>query len=184
MLGELEGDVCGGVPHHQRQRESGGDEHDVDQFGDRAQAVGSGEVAGQQRGDADRGVSGGRVQPGRQPPALRPDQVDLHVHRHRSGQALIQAQQNVRGDDQAPGRRPGEDEWDEDAEDPAGHEDLLATEAGGQGAGGEVGERLGDTEGDDEGEDRQVAGQMEGLGADQRNGGAFQTDQTAASPAA
>ncbi len=70
--------------------------------------------------------------------------------------------QNVRGDDQAPGRRPGEDEWDGDAEDPAGHEDLLATEAGGQGAGGEVGERLGDTEGDDEGEDRQTHAPADG----------------------
>lgn len=179
MLGEFEGHMGGGVPDGEGQGQAGGDEDDAEEFGDGAQAVAGGEVAGEQCGGADGSVSGGLVEAGCQSAAGRSDEVDLHVDGHRPGQALVEAEQDVRGDDPVPGRCPGEHEGDGDSEQPSGEEELPAAEARGQGSGGKVGQGLGETEGDDEREDRQVAGQAEDIGADERHGGAFQAHEAA-----
>lgn len=83
--------------------------------------------------DADGGVAGGVVQAGGEAASGRADEVDLHIDGHRPGQALVQAEQDVGGDDPAPGRCVGGGEGGGDAEQPADHEELLATEPGGEG---------------------------------------------------
>ena len=58
------------------------------------------------RGDADGEIAGELVEADREAPRLRPDEIDLHDHRHRPGEALVDAEQHVGGDDPAPARRP------------------------------------------------------------------------------
>lgn len=57
VLGEFEGHVGGGVPDGEGQGQTGGDEDDAEEFGDGAQTVAGGEVAGEQCGGADGGVA-------------------------------------------------------------------------------------------------------------------------------
>ena len=86
----------------------------------------------------DRAVAGGLVEAHREAAPGRTDEVDLHDHRRRPGQALVDAEQHVRRDHPAPGRRPDEQERNRQADQPAGDQDRLAAEAVGEGAGGEV----------------------------------------------
>ena len=56
-------------------------------------------------GDRHAAIAGSLVQPERQPPLPRPDEVDLHDHRHRPCEALVDPEQRVRGHDPGPARR-------------------------------------------------------------------------------
>ena len=173
-------EVPGGVPDHRRGQDQPGHGVDhADQLGHRPQPVGLGQVPGRQRGRAHGHVPGGFVQAHGHATATRPDQVDLHVHDHRRGKALIDAEAQVRGDDPSPGRGPGEQERDRQAGRPAGDQQVLAGVPGGQRACHQVGQRLGDAERDDEAEHRHVAGQVEHPRADQAGGGPLQADHAA-----
>src|SRR5690606_22670477 len=95
VLGEFEGDVGCGVADDEGQGEAGDDEDDAEEFWNGAEAVAGGEVAGEQCGDADGGVSGGLVESGGESAPGGPDEVDLHVDGHRPRQALVEAEQDV-----------------------------------------------------------------------------------------
>jgi hypothetical protein len=69
---------------------------------------------------------------------LWPDQVDLHDHCRRPRQSLVHAEEQVRGDDPGPRRRPDQQERHRQSDQPAGDEDRLATEAVGKRASDEV----------------------------------------------
>ena len=77
-----------------------------------------------------------------------PDQVDLHDDGGGPGQALVDAEQHVGGDDPSPGRGPDQQQRHGKADQPARDEDGFAAEAVGQGAGEVVGGGLGDAEGE------------------------------------
>ena len=179
--GCLGGHVPGGVPDDRRgQRQPGHGVDHAEQLGHRPQPVGRRQVPGRQRGRAHGHVPGGLVQAHRQAAAARPDQVDLHVHDHRRGQALVDAQANVRGDDPSPGRGPGEQERNRQADGPARRPaGCLRVYRAVSRPAGQVGQRLGDTERDDEAEHRHVTGQVEHPGADQAGGGTLQADHAA-----
>ena len=76
------------------------------------------------------------------PRRARADQVDLHDHRGRPGQALVDAEQHVGRDHPAPGRRPDQQQRHRQADQPAGDQHGFAAVAVRQRAGGEVGRRL------------------------------------------
>ena len=129
--------------------EPGKGDPEVERFG--AKPVMGGDRTGGQRGKGDGAIAGGFVETEGQAPAGGADEVDLHDDGGGPGHALVEAEQDVGGDDPAPVRRPDQQERDGDGDEPAGEEDRLAADPVGQGAGGEVGQGLGGTEGDDEG---------------------------------
>ena len=145
----------------------------------RAQPGPGGDEAGEVGGEGDRQVAGGLVEAHGQPAALRPGQVDLHDHRGGPAQALVDPEQDVGGDDPAPGGRPDDQQGHGQADEPAGDQDGFAAVAVGQGAGQEVGGRLGQAEGDDVGEGGRDRGQPEDLGGEQRQQAAFLADHAA-----
>ena len=97
------------------------------------------------------------------------DKVDFHDDRHRPGEALIDAEQRVGGDDPAPARRPDDHEWDRQPDEPAEHEHMLAALDIGKMSGDQIGDGLDDAEADDEGEHGRRRGDLEFLRADQRH---------------
>ena len=173
----LERDVRGGVADEQRRDEqaehsdrgAGGDQH-----------VARGEVgcepAARSGGQRDAAVAGGLVEPEREAAPPRTDEVDLHDHGHGPRQALVDAQQHVRGDDPAPARRRGDQQRDGEREHPAGDQQPAPPEPGGEAAGAQVRERLGQPERDDERQHRGLGRQAELLVADQRESRALQAD--------
>lgn len=128
--GRFEGDMGAGVPYQERKTEPGGDEEDADRFGGRPQAVGGCQVAGEQGRRTDGDVSGSLVEPSGQTPARRPHKVDFHIHGHRPRHALVDAQQDVRGQDPPPGRAPRQDEGHRHTDEPPCQEELPAPETG------------------------------------------------------
>ena len=87
-------------------------------------------------------VAGGLVESEGEATAARTDEVDLHVHRHRPRQPLVQSEQRVRRDDPAPRRREDDDEGHGQPEQPSGDEDRPPGEAFRESAGEQIGERL------------------------------------------
>jgi len=70
---------------------------------DRSRRVADGKKAGGEGGRRNAEVAGGFVEAEREPAPARAGQVDLHDHGHRPGEPLIDAQQQVGGDDEPPG---------------------------------------------------------------------------------
>lgn len=159
----FECDVVAGFPdEHGRedQREDRVAESEQERRG--AQSVLFGEHPGQERGDRDCSVACGLVQSHGQSALTGADQVDLHHHCGRPGQALVDAEQNVGEDDPAPGRCPDDQQRHGKGEQPSGDEDGFAAEPIGERASEVVGSRLGDAERCDVGEYERVPGQVEG----------------------
>ena len=86
-------------------RSAGDDEH-----------VAGGELrcqpAAQPGGEGDAAVAGGLVEPEREAASARADEVDLHHDGHRPREALVDAEQDVGGDDPRPARRRRDQERD------------------------------------------------------------------------
>jgi len=85
----------------------------------------SGEVAGQECRHADREIAGELVEADRQAARFRSDEINLHDHRHRPGEPLIDAEQGVGGDHPFPAWRPHEHERDGQTEQPTEHQHAL-----------------------------------------------------------
>ena len=79
-------------------------------------------------GERDAAVAGGLVEPEREAAALRADEVDLHDDGHRPGQALVDAEQDVGGDDPGPARRDGDQQRHGQRDRPAGDQQPPAPE--------------------------------------------------------
>ena len=154
VRGLVPGVVAGLADEHGGQSEAEGGEGDAEQERRGAQPVLGGQPAGGQGGGGDGEVAGGLVEAHGQAAAGRADEVDLHDDGGGPGQALVDAEQDVGGDDPAPGRRPDQQQRHGQADQPAGDQDGFAAVPVGQGAGGEVGQGLGDAERDDEGQRR------------------------------
>ena len=163
--------------HREAEAEAGVGQAEVERFG--PQPGPGGDEPGEVGGEGDRQVAGGLVQAHGQPAAVWSGQVDLHDHRGRPAQPLVDAEQDVGGDDPAPGGRPDDQQGHGQADQPAGDQDGFAAVAVGQSAGQEVGGRLGQPEGNDVGEDGRDRGQPEDLGSQQRQQAAFLADHAA-----
>jgi hypothetical protein len=129
--------------------------------------------------ERDAAVAGRLVQPEREAAAPGADEVDLHHHGHRPGEALVDAEQDVGGDDPAPARGERDQERHRQRHGPAGDQQPPPPDPLGQRPGAEVGQRLDQPEGDDEGEDGGAGGEVELLAADQRQRRALQPDHRA-----
>ena len=92
----------------------------------RAQAVTLRDIAGEERGQADGQIAGEFVQADGEAARLRADEVDLHDHRHRPGEPLVDAEQRVGGDDPSPARPPADHERDRQPDQPADDQHRLA----------------------------------------------------------
>ena len=145
----------------------------------RPQTVALGDVAGEKCGDADREITREFVEADREPARLWADQVDLHDHRHRPGEALVDAEQRVRRDDPAPARSPADHERNRQADEPAEDQHVLAAVDVGKMSGDQIGEGLDDAEADDEGDDDRGRSDLELFRADQRDHRPLQPDHAA-----
>ena len=99
---------------------------------DRPRRVAGGERAGDEGGGGDAEVAGRLVEAEREPAPPRPGEVDLHHHRHRPGEALVDAEQQVGGDDEPPRGREPDQQRHRQRDQPADHEQPLAPEPLGQ----------------------------------------------------
>src|SRR5215216_912223 len=172
--------VPAGLTDHQRRQpeaEAGIGQAEIERLG--TQPGPGSNKAGQVGGEGHRQVAGGLVETHGQPTATRAGQVDLHDHRRRPAQALVDPEQDIDGDDPGPGGRPDEQQGHGQADQPAGDQDRFAAVAVGQGAGQEVGGGLGEAEGDDVGQGGRHCGQPEQLGGEQRQHGPFLADHAA-----
>ena len=180
VVGGLVAGVAAGLAHEERgqaEAERGVGDAEEERLG--AQPVLLGDVAGGEGGEGDGAVAGGFVEAHGEPAAGRADEVDLHDHGGRPGEALVDAEQHVGEHHPAPRRRPHQQQRDRQADEPAGDEHRLAAEAVGEGAGEEVGRRLDDAEGDDERQRGGERGEPELLVGEQRQDGAFLADHPA-----
>ena len=132
-----------------------------------------------QRGQGDGAVAGRLVEAHRESAPDRADQVDLHDHRARPGQALVDAEQNVGDDDPAPLRCPDEQQRHREPEQPASDENRLAAVAVRQRTRGEIGNGLGHAECQDERQDAGEGGQAEDLGRHEWQNGPLLADHSA-----
>ena len=80
-------------------------------------------------GERDAAVAGRLVEAEREAAALGTDEVDLHHDRHRPRQALVDAEQDVGGDDPAPARGDGDQQRDGQRDRPAGDQQPPAAES-------------------------------------------------------
>ena len=143
--------VAVGLAHEERREpetERGVGEAEEERLG--PQPVLGGDEPGRQRGDGDRAVAGGLVQAHRETAPGGADEVDLHDHRRRPGESLVDAEQHVGEDDPAPRRCPHQQQRHRQADQPARDQDRLAADPIGERPGEEVGGRLDRAEGDDE----------------------------------
>jgi hypothetical protein len=180
MLRLLEGDVGAGVADEQHTEQE--PDHRDARSGDGEHVAGRKlgcEPAAQPRCQGDSAVAGGLVQPQREAAPLRPDEVDLHHDRHRPGEALVDAEQDVGGDDPGPARGRRDQQRDRQRHRPAGDQQSPPPDPLRQRPGEEVGQRLDQPEGDDEGEHRDAGGEVELLAPDQRQRRALQADHRA-----
>jgi hypothetical protein len=145
----------------------------------RPRSEAGGECPGREGGDGDAEVARRLVEAEGQPPTARSDEVDLHHHRHRPGEPLVGAQEQVRPDDPAPARRERDQDGDGQCQRPTEHEQALAPDPVGQPARRQVRERLRDAEGDDEGENRPLGLESEVALADEREDAPLQPDHCA-----
>ena len=146
---------------------------------DRARREAGGKRARRERGRGDAEVAGGLVQPERETASARPGEIDLHHDGHRPGEPLVDAEQQVGGDDEPPGRREPDQQRHRQRDQPADHKQSLAADPFREVAGGEVGQRLRGAEGDHEGEDRRARLKPEVLLADERQHAPLQPDHAA-----
>ena len=137
------------------------------------------EPAAQPSGERDAAVAGGLVQPEREAAALGTDEVDLHHDGHRPGEALVDAEQDVGGDDPAPARRDRDQHRHRQRHRPAGDQQPPPAGALRERTGAEVGQRLDQPEGDDERQHRRVGGEVEVVAPDQRQRRALEADHRA-----
>jgi hypothetical protein len=100
-----------------------------------AQAGLFGQQPGGESGQRNRPVTGRLVEAHRQSAARRPDQIDLHDHRRRPGEALVDAEQRVGDHDPFPARWPDDEQRDRQADEPAADQHRLAPESVGECAG-------------------------------------------------
>ena len=135
----------------------------------RPETVALGDVAGEEGGEADGEIAREFVQADGEAARFGADEIDLHDHRHRPGEALVDAEQRVRRDDPAPARPPADHERHRQADEPAQHQHVLAAIKVGEMSRDEIGDRLDDAEADDEGDDNGGRCDLELFGADQRN---------------
>jgi len=172
--------VRAGLADQQRrqpQAEAGVGQAEVERLG--TQPGSGGDQPGEVGGEGDREVAGGFVEAHRQPAAAWAGQIDLHDHRGRPAQALVDPEEDVGGDHPGPGGRPDQQQRYRQPEQPAGHQHRLAAVAVASRAGQEVGGRLGQAEADDVGECGGDRGQPEDLGGQQREQAAFLADHAA-----
>ena len=176
----LEGDLRGGIAHckHADQQPDDDDQRRADPD-DRAGRVTDREGAGDKGGGGDAEVAGRLVESERKTAPARAGQIDLHHHRHRPGEPLVDAEQEVGGDDEPPGRGETDQQRHRQRHEPADHEQPFASQPLGQLAGGEVRERLGGAEGNDEGENRRGRAQPEVLLAHERQHTSLEADHGA-----
>ena len=171
----LEGDVRGRVADEEdRQHQPGGGDQGRADPDHRARSVGRCERAAGEGGDRDAEVAGRLVQPEGEAAAGRPGEVDLHDDGHGPGEALVDAEQDVGRDDEAPRRREADEQRHRQRHEPAEHEQPLAADAVGERAGPEVGDGLREAEGDDEGQDRGGRVEAELALADERQHAALE----------
>jgi hypothetical protein len=102
----FEAHVVGRVAHEGR-REDEGDKRDRGSTGDQdvPRCELRREPAGRSGGDRDSAVAHRLVQAERESPPLGTDEIDLHHHGHRPGEALVDPEEYVGGDDPGPARR-------------------------------------------------------------------------------
>src|SRR6266568_3912203 len=172
--------VAAGFPDEEGgQAEAEGGVHEAEQERCRAQPVVRCEVAGGGGRCGDGEVAGGFVEAHGQAAPVGAGEVDFHDDRGRPGQALVDPEQHVGGDDPPPGRRPDDEQRDGDAGEPTGEQDGLAAVAVGQGAGEEVCDGLGGAEGEDVGQGGGVGGEVEVAFGERGQHGAFGAEQPA-----
>jgi hypothetical protein len=147
--GLVPGMVVGFADKHGGQAEAEGGEGEAEQERCRAQAVLGGQSAGRCRGGGDGEIAGGLVESHGQAAAGRSNEVDLHDDGGGPGQALVDAEQDVGGDDPPPRGCPDQQQRDRQADQPPGNEDGFAAVPVRQGTGGQVRRGLGDAERDD-----------------------------------
>ena len=173
----LEGDVSGCVAYeHEREEQAGAGDERRPRPDQRSRRDRRRECAGGKGRCGDAEVARRLVQPQRESPSSWAGEVDLHQHRHRPGEALVGAEQEVGRDDPAPARRQPDQERHRQRKRPAEHEQALPSRALCERPCGQVGERLGGAEGDDEGQDRRLRGEPEVTLADERKHAALQPD--------
>jgi hypothetical protein len=144
-----------------------------------SQSVVRGDEACCQRGHRDCAVAGSFVEAHRESTLRRSDEIDLHDHRRRPRQPLVHAEKHVGDDDPTPRRCPDQQQRNRQSDDPAGHEDWLASEAVRERAGKEVRGRLHDAECDDERESGREGHEPEGVLGQQWKDRAFLSDHPA-----
>ena len=135
----------------------------------RAETGRFGDQPGQEGDDGHGEVARCLVQPEGQAPVPWPDEVDLHQHRRRPGQALVDPEQDVGGHDPAPVGRMDQQERDGQTDEPPGDQDRLPSEAIRHRAGDEIGDGLGQAERDEEREGGGRRRQAEGRDSEQRH---------------
>ena len=135
----------------------------------RAEAGRLGDQPGQEGDDGHGEVARRLVQPEGKAPVPRTDEVDLHQHGRRPGQALVDPEQDVGRDDPTPVGRQDQQERDGQTDEPAGDQDRLPPDAIRQRSGDEVGDRLGQAERDEERERGGRRRQAERLDPEQRD---------------
>jgi hypothetical protein len=165
----LEADVIDRVADEDDRRDERGD-RDACRPGDEhvARSDLGGEPSAERGGHRDTAVPGGLVEAEGKAAPLRADEVDLHHYGHRPGEALVDAEEEVGGDDPGPARGYGDEHRHRQRDHPARDQQTSATEARGEPSGAEVGERLRKPEGDDERQHRGGRADAEVVLADQR----------------
>jgi len=90
-----------------------------------SQAVALRDIAREESGHAYRQIAGEFVQADGEAARLWADEVDLHDHRHRPCESLVDSEQRVRGHDPAPARPPADHERDREPDQPADDQHRL-----------------------------------------------------------
>jgi hypothetical protein len=135
--------------------------------------------SGRESGHCDGAVPRGFVEAHRKAARPGPGEIDLHDHGRRPRQPLVQPQEDVRDDDPAPCRRPDEQQRYGQPNEPARHENRLATKAIGHRAGNQIRAGLRDSEGDEKGENGADTGDTEDVRGQNRQEGSLLADHPA-----
>ena len=126
------------------------DDRDPEEERRRAKTGRFGDEPGQERHAGDGDIARRLVQAKGEPAVPRTDEVDLHQDGGRPRQALVDPEEDVRGDDPGPVRRQDQHERDRHPDEPAGNENGLPPDAIGQRSGDEIRDGLGQAECDQE----------------------------------
>jgi hypothetical protein len=155
---------------------AGGDHGQRKQVGSRPQAEGGDEQPGREAAKPGPHVAGGLVDADRKPAVDRADEVNLGGHRHRPGQRLAGAQEQVGHHDPPPRLREDDQQGEGNGEGPARQQQALAAVTVGQAAGHQVHHRLHRAEGGDERDRVQHRGDPEGVLCQRRQRDALHPD--------